>query len=277
MTTNVFKIALCFSGQARTWKYSLPNIKNFFNADVHRETNQSLQYDYFIHTWDISHHRYNTTTWDVDTEILSLDDQIQLKKLCNPKYIEIEDFEKFKQNTNTLLSFDPMFYSFMKSINYKRKYELENDFEYDMVIKVRLDTIYDPSRPFLLHKIEPLVAYTCTTISKFINEFHYNNFDDVLFYSDSKTMDLIAHTYRIHKQKRLNQSSQIIENNEDPSFFYGPGCLLYNTMVDMAIHPHCFTSIPWYVVRKKVVESRLDPTSHLEWESVKKLCMDWYR
>ena len=273
----MFKVALCFSGQARYWKYSLPNIKQFFSFNIHPETRQPVEYDYFIHTWDINHYRHNTKSWNFDIEILSSKDQTRLKKLYNPKYIEIENFKNFKDNNQPVLSFDPMFYSFMKSIYYKREYELENDFEYDIVIKVRLDTIYDPTQVFLLHKVEPLVAYTSTTISKFISEFHYNNFDDVIFYSDSKTMDLIANTYRIHKQNRLTQNEQIHKNNEDPSFYYGPGCLLYNTMIDMSIHPYSFRSFPWYVGRNNVAKIGLDPTSLTDWETVKKLCMDWYR
>lgn len=273
---NLFRVALCFSGQSRYWKYCLPNIKNFFSLGIHPETKESIKYDYFIHTWDINHYRHNTNTWNFSSEVLSLDDQIEMKKLYNPIHIEIENFKKFKDDTQPL-SFDPMFYSFMKSIHYKREYELKNDFEYDIVIKIRFDAIYNTSQPFIFHKIEPMVGYTCTPISKFINEFHYNNFDDVIFYGDSKTMDLLSHTYRIHRQQRLEQKLQIIENNEDPSFHYGPGCLLYNTMVDMSIHPHCFRSFPWYVVRRNVAESGLDPISNSDWESVKKLCMDWYR
>lgn len=271
---NLFRVAVCFSGQARTWKYTLPNIQKFLSSSIHPESGQSVQFDYFIHTWNVSHYRHDANTWDFDVEELTLNDQLEIKSSYNPKYMEVGNFDKFKETHGSYKTFDPMFYSFMKSIHFKRNYELENDIEYDMVIKIRFDMIYDPRDPFFLHKIEPMIAYSCIPVGKFISEFHYNNFDDVLYYSDSKTMDLIAHTYRITHQKRIN-STDI--NNLDPSFYYGPGCLLYDTMIGMSIHPYCIRPTPWYVVRKTVVESGLDPISYSDWESLKKLCLDWYR
>ena len=252
-------------------------IKRFFREDfLHPELGCSVKYDTFIHTWDESHFRYNTTTWEADIVKLSAKDVEDMKAIFEPKHMEVESFQLFKSRTGTTRNFDPMFYSFMKSVHYKRLYELKHDFEYDMVIKVRLDTIYgNPANNFILHKIDPLVAYTCTPVSKFIYEFHYNNFDDVFYYADSKTMDLLADTYRIHNQKRQKEQEYTDNFDNEPEFYYGPGCLLYKTMVDLSIHPFCWNSFPWYVVRRNVAESNLDPIK--DWPKVVDMCMNWYR
>lgn len=271
---NPFRVALCFSGQSRTWKFCVNNIKNFFKSNAHPELGTPVQYDIFIHTWDVNYFRKNTKSWDSDIDPFTLQDQEDMRLLYNPIHMEVENFDSFKQSLNQFLAWDPFFYSFMKSVHFKRQYELANDFEYDLVIKVRPDTIYNPRSAFIFHKAEPMIGYSCTPVSKMIPEFHYNNFDDVLFYADSKTMDLIAHTYRIHKVKRLREQTLREQFNQDPEFFYGPGCLLYKTMVDMSIHPYCFNSYPWYVVRRNVEESKLDAIA--DWDRVAVMCQDWY-
>lgn len=265
-----FRIALCFSGQSRTWQYCVNNIKHFFRNRTHPETAQPLSYDIFIHTWDTNSYRNDTSTWEFTHE--QFNDYHEIKNAYNPVHLEIENWLEFKKNER---SFDGMFYSFMKSIHFKRQYELANDFEYDLVIKLRLDTIYTPYNPFIAHKVEPMIGYTCTPVSKMIPEFHYNNFDDVFFYGDSKTMDQIAHLYRTQVKKRIDEQELVHNMMHNEEFYYGPGCSLYRHMTDISIHPHCYFSFPWYVARKSVAESGLDPIA--DWEHVMKKCMDWYR
>ena len=42
-------IAVCLSGEARTWKYTAAAIKYFFSSDVHN-------YKFFGHTWNNSYY-----------------------------------------------------------------------------------------------------------------------------------------------------------------------------------------------------------------------------
>lgn len=272
---NSFKVALCFSGQARCWRTAVSNIKRFFSGSVHPETGQPVVYDTFIHTWDINTFRKNAMSQEYDIEPVTQQDQDELRKSYLPIKMEVESFDRFKNSTNQLFAWDPMFYSFMKSVHYKRSHELENDFEYDLVVKVRFDVIYDPKHPFVLHKVDSMVGYTGTPISKFFTELNYNNFDDVTYYGDSKTMDLLSHTYRLHKQKRAQQPSLRASHNEYPEFLYGPGCLLYKTMVDMTIHPCSYYRFAWYVVRKNVENSGLDSVE--DWDKISALCAEWYK
>ena len=42
------RVAVCFRGQLRTYKYTLENLKRFFNTINDGE----VTVDYFVHTWD---------------------------------------------------------------------------------------------------------------------------------------------------------------------------------------------------------------------------------
>jgi len=269
-----YRIALCFSGQPRTWEFAVKSIKHFFSRQDHPETFVPIKYDIFIHTWDTNSYRPNTATQEFTHEQVTPDLKQKLIEAYNPVDVCVDKWDGFLERTNSTRNFDGMFYSFMKSVHMKRKHELANDFEYDLVIKLRLDTIYNPHTNFIPHVMSPLMMYTCTPIAKFPFEFHYNNFDDVFFYGDSKTMDLASNIYYIHHQKAAPIDMTGI-GNVAPEFFYGPGTMIYRNLIDMSIHPTCFYSFPWYVVRKNVAESGLDPI--YDWEQVMKMCMDWYR
>jgi hypothetical protein len=276
---SLFRVALCFSGQARTWRSNVESIKRFFSNQKHPFPNnkikQSVQYDCFIHTWDVNNFRASTYDWDINLVPLPSEDPADMQDACNPIYMEVESYDAYCASTDRVLNWDPMFYSFMKSIHFKRNYELEKNFEYDLVVKVRLDTIWDIDQTFILHKAEPMVAYSCSPVGKFIIEFHYNNFDDVLFYGDSKTMDLIANTYRLHKQARSKEYKGEFKYNTNPELFFGPGCLLYKTLIDMSIHPTCTHAYKWYVIRKHVADLGLDFVK--DWKTVKEMSDNWYK
>lgn len=270
-----YRIALCFSGQARTWEFCVDNIKLFFSRTTHPETFALMKYDYFIHTWDTNTYRPNTQTQVYTDEPVPTDTEQKLRAAYDPVDFCMDTWPGFLERTNSNRNFDGMFYSFMKSVHMKRKYELANDFEYDMVIKLRLDTMYNPRQHFVAHAMSPLMCYSCTPVSRFPIEYHYNNFDDVFFYGDSKTMDLAANIYNIHRQKCNLYAKENPFNGNMPEFYYGPGCLLYKNLIDLSIHPTCYNSFPWYVVRQNVAASGLDPVN--DWNQVMTMCMDWYR
>ena len=150
------KIAVCLSGQSRTWFTAKDNIKKFFGDT-----------DYFIHSWDrntYNNYKEPNKYKPIDYKISKLE-QISIINNFEPKLYE---FEKFGNCINS--TWYPMYYSFMKSVWLKRKYELEHDFVYDIVIKARFDINYKGT--FLIHNVNQLVAYTNTpTFHKFVKEF----------------------------------------------------------------------------------------------------------
>lgn len=270
---DLYRIAVCFSGQPRYWRTAEQNIKQFFNPPGrrHPDTGQPLQVDFFIHTWNINTWRKPKTDHSIYEEV-EHSDREDLIKAFNPVAFQQENFDRQKYPR----SWDPMFYSLSKSLLLKREHELNNDFEYDLVIKARLDVIYPPHIHFPLMRIWPGVCYTITPISKFPSEFNYNNFDDVLFYGDSKTMDLVGDLYATYKTLHTPEA---IDKNEasfnlDTTLWYGPGCLLYEHLTNLSIHPDGSRGFEYAVVRSTAVDDNLDGIN--DYDKIRKKWFEWY-
>ena len=271
---NKIRVAVCLSGQVRHWKIAAPNIKRFFTMTVPTQLipdTDEITTDYFIHTWDtntwrnlkMEHHIYR------DEKHTDTDD---IKRIFEPKHFEQEEWIP----KNFPRAWDAMFYSAGKSIMSKRNYELDNDFEYDLVIKARFDVIYDTDYPFPLMRLGPGCCYTTTSISKFPSEFNANCFDDVMYYGDSRTMDLVGSlydTYKIHHSpKNVIASNDSV--NMDATVFYGPGTLLYDHFTKLNIHPDGNRHIRYAVVRSTATEAKLD--SIKDYHEIKRLSNEWY-
>lgn len=270
------RIAVCLSGQSRTWRTSSKNIKNYFNLpDVH--------VDYFIHTWDTNTYRDIEQMSDKKLDYKTSENESDNIKLeYNPVLMEFEVYDKTKYN-----NWEPLFYSFMKSVWLKKKHELENDFEYDIVIKARFDVNFKqegnnvfgkPFNKFYIHNVFPLVAYTANELfeDKFPTEFNQNHFDDVFFYSDSKTMDIISKIYTWYKDLNKTSILQLNKNEciKNQEYFYGPGTLLYTYLIKHTIHPMSKLCIPYYIVRKEVEELGLDSIN--DWEEILNISHKFY-
>jgi hypothetical protein len=268
-----YRIAVCLSGQARHWRSAADNIKQFFSSPnrLHPETGLPVAVDFFIHTWDTNTWRKPKTDHN-DFVMEKHGDRDDIIATFNPVGFEQEEF-KLEQHPR---AWDPLFHSFAKSLMLKREHELANQFEYDLVVKARLDVIYSPATWFPLMRTRPGICYTCTFTSKFATEFNYNNFDDVLFYGDSPTMDLvgdISATYKILHAPEL----VAIENSSldlDPTMWYGPGCLLYEHMTNLSIHPDSSRGFEYAVVRSTAVDARLDGIK--DYEQIRKKWFEWY-
>lgn len=271
-----FRVAICISGQARHWRVASKNIKKYFESNTnHKIFNVPIEYDYFIHTWDTNTWRYPKTHHTVFYDEKH-NDKDEIKKEFNPKYFELEEWipEKF------IRAWDALFYSFYRSLMLKRQYEVENNFEYDLVVKARFDVVYNPKHTFEIQNFNPGIfglipgiCYTVLNINKFPNEFNYNSFDDVIFYGDSKTMDLVGTLY--HSYQKLFDSEEFDYYDINPSFFYGPGSLLYEHMVNISIHPESLIHTEYCVVRSTALENGpLD--SVIDYEKIKEYSVNWY-
>jgi len=270
------RIAVCISGQPRTWKTAAKNIKNYFDLP-------GVTIDYFIHTWDTNSYRDLNDTSDKKMDYkITKEEADEIKNIYNPILMEFE-----KYDCTRFQRWNALFYSFMKSVWLKKKYELENDFEYDIVIKTRFDINFKqeginafgkPLNKFYLHEIYPLVGYTCNELfeHKFPTEFNQNHFDDVLFYSDSKTMDIISNIYFWYKNIIKVSEFQAYKNEyiSNHEFQYGPGTLLYSYLTKNTIHPMCKLCIPYYVVRKEAEINELDSIN--DWEQILDISHKFY-
>jgi hypothetical protein len=269
------KIAVCISGQSRTWKVAKENILKYFDVGA--------EVDYFIHTWDTNSYRESGETVQQKTDYKIDNSELQeLNEFFKPKKFVVDayDIDKYARNWNSL------FYSFMKSVWLKRKYELENDFKYDIVIKTRFDINFLQTglnkyghslSKFYIHPIIPMNAYCANSnFDRFPVEFNNTIFDDVIFYSDSETMDLISNVYRWNKEivDRGTNNREIGKFIEDMEYYIGPGALLYKHMINWNIYPTSKIVIPYYVVRKEALDKNLHSLN--DWKQIMDISKHWY-
>lgn len=140
------KAAICFSGQLRNlesgYSYTKPNIidSNTDDWDI----------DFFVHSWlDLQSFgkTYSAPSVEIASNPISNDVLYKLYEFYNPKKLMLEkqikfDEKNYAQNKASLII--PQYslskcYSIEKSIGLKRKYEQENNFEYDLVMSLRTD------------------------------------------------------------------------------------------------------------------------------------------
>lgn len=182
------KIAVCLSGQSRTFENCSSNIKEFFSS--HRNN----KFYFFGHTWD-------TNTYKVKVPA-----GIAIKKE------KINDLKLFETNLRNHFNFTElvveeeiyrpypwasMLYSMMRSNFLKQKYEAENNMMFDLVVRARFDVCYQPGTHFedYVHAIEEKCIYSNYGIMR--GEFFLPNPDDVIYFGSSLTMDLVDSLYNI--------------------------------------------------------------------------------
>jgi len=281
---TTYNIAVCLSGQSRTWRAAKENIINYFDVKINKDKNCKVNVDYFIHTWDTNSYRNKTQPrWEnVDCKIDNPNEESEIKFAFKPKLMEYETY-----NSDAFLeAWEGMFYSFMKSIELKRRYELMKDMTYDMVIKTRFDINFPqegvnkfglPINKFYVHSLKPFTAYASSpTPTRFPNEFNQVCFDDVFFYGDSTTMDITAQLYRWYKKiMNVGREQKVTQEFvQFPEFYYGPGTLLYKYLTNWNIHPYAEHANPYYVVRKEAEDKGLHSIN--DWQEIFNISKDWY-
>jgi hypothetical protein len=168
-----------------------------------------------------------------------------------------------------------LFYSLAQSIKLKREYEIENDFEYDLVIKTRPDVVFDPMYFFSWEPLEHNVLFT-TQGGIMEHEFYMYNANDMVFYGTSYTMDLMMSMY-FYRQK-------VLEGRElfDRKLFVGPvgpGVLMQEYFREygitaQTIQPNRHTFIETLV--KLGCPQDLDLFQHNDFHKMEKYFRDWY-
>lgn len=189
------KIAICLNGQPRTWEKCYPRWLEILSSQG--------DIDFFFHMWN-----YNTlpslmATYNGGTKIIDQPlEQSELDKIVETlkpkKYI----FEPRKHisywNTNIPVNKQfgnwscEQFYSLYYSSLLKKQYEIENDFRYDIVIRLRTDLWFEEN--LVLETPRPNIVYT-THCAEDPN-FSVYRVGDIFFYADSYTFDQMALFYK---------------------------------------------------------------------------------
>ena len=261
------KIAICMSGQLRQWEMAKENQKWFW------ESSGAKQIDYFIHTWNYSGDREGVSQPYIMRDV-SREEFDKVVDWYKPKGCMFDDRKQDFFFTNDHGS--RLLYSRAHSMMLKRQYEIDNDFEYDLVIKTRPDVVFDPIYHFSWELLENNILYA-TQGGIMETEFHMFNTNDMVFYGNSYTMDLVMQMY-FYRQQMLDQRDIIKDKLFTGSI--GPGVLMQEYFRDyvittQSIQPKRSTFIETWV--ELGCPQDLNLMDHNDFHKMEKYFRDWYK
>jgi hypothetical protein len=180
------RIAICFSGQLRTWKNCVETWKNIIPDSA----------DIFCHFWD-----YNTSpNWINDGKNPQFIDSKEISEfldIMKPKKYLIENYRPVQpidpKQIITYHGYLSQFYGILRAARLKKQYEIENDIQYDVVVRSRYDNFYVST---------PKDSFTFVRPNTF-HGFHFGwdaderigRIGDMFWFADSETYDIISDFY----------------------------------------------------------------------------------
>lgn len=189
------RIAICLSGQPRTWKECLPN----WLEKIQRQG----QVDFFFHLWD-----YNTLPSilaslnggiKIRDELINDEEKRDIIDVLNPKKYIFEsrkpinywncDLPSDKQFGNWTAE---QFYSLYYVSLLKREYEMEHRFRYDAVLRIRTDLWFN--QDFVIER--PIANQMYSTHCSYDATYNVYRVGDIFYYADSHTFDEIARIWK---------------------------------------------------------------------------------
>lgn len=236
------KIAICLSGQPRSIEFATASILNYFS-------NSEFTCDYFCHSWD-----YNTWKCRDANGIFKTDDETvdvqwleTMIQRFNPIKYKIQDRNVIYHHKKWYnMPWASMLYSGMAATHMKKEYEMEHDFVYDCVVRLRYDVIFPPDSRFNIHpsRLQERTLYH-TTQFRMSSEYNLLNTNDVFFYGDSWGMDIAGDTFR---NVDRNWPARI-----DDMPINGPGTLISDYCIPMNVeHRVDFYNKHEIVLRKEM-------------------------
>jgi ribosomal protein S17E len=187
------RIAVCFSGQMRTALDARKSIIKFLG-------NHLLNVDFFFHTWDVKSEKklFGDLRDDVDytnEHYECLNKLLKIVKVYKPKKYVVESHEDFIGGMENKKNNPSLWYSWYRSLKLVKDFEKENGFEYDVVIKMRFDVIYEPN------------VVLDDLFVKYLSRIESGEFfaDSIWKLDDEKNRDLIHDVFYIHNSKIINR------------------------------------------------------------------------
>ena len=123
-----------------------------------------------------------------------------------------------------------MLYSIQQANLLKRKYEIQNNFDYNLVIKTRYDMLMPPGKEFGTRQIDQRVLYYSLGNRGLVHtDVGKHGLSDIIFWGDSPTMDIACDTYRYYNWQAYPRYLQLMTGNMiDPQdSMLSPGTLIY--------------------------------------------------
>lgn len=241
------RTALLLCGQMRTFDH--PKVLEYMNRLI-----EKFDCDVFISTWK----NRGVSMWTIrnfSSEIYEndLDDVITKKsidKLLNVRDYEILDYDDYlntkcsddirsllnrwynNREFNLGISSNPQFYTMYVASKMKQKYEQENGFVYDVVIKSRPDFLQVNNN---VEKYFDKLENTCYHINTGYF-FVPNRVYDIFLMSDSKSMDIICNSWVDYDKLSESNYSRHLGK-------YDPCRLLYAQCMQNGIKTESFDKI----------------------------------
>ena len=223
------RIAICLSGQPRTWKRCY---KSWFNAISHLG-----EVDVFYHLWN-----YNTLPnsaagfmqCELPNVEITKEEECEIYDILQPKACQVESIRTFPvfNSTNSKVE-NPIawwtrnqFYGLKKCAFIKREYEIRNNFEYNIVFRFRTDIELNYRVPENFVP-KPNTMYTCVNL----HDPKYNTYrvGDIFYYADSYTYDQMSNFYDAFN---YIDALHVVPNYSD----YPPELAFYYYMKSMGIN-----------------------------------------
>ena len=207
------RIALCLSGQPRTWKKCYQTWIDTFS--------KWGEIDFFCHLWDFNSDtnlvQYQFNLYE-ETKISNLEKKEILEALKPKKVVFQTKKDNFPEYSKAVINkiapwSNSQFYGVWRCANLKRQYEIENDFEYDLVVRLRTDLIFGDG--IELSNISPCTIYGCHS-NTYDKEYEVPRFGDIFFFSDSLTYDHISMFY--YSLKFIDASHAVLGKSKSYDF-----------------------------------------------------------
>lgn len=187
------KIAVCFSGQLRTWKKVFNTWKYIVDDNIF-----DFEIDYFFHLF-----KENTIPKvginQVDLDLIDVDDY-EVQELINifkPKKYKIESQQSFVNTLDRSKYLNPyicQYYSMLQSAELKHQYEIENNFKYDICVKSRYDLNF---KHFIINPEDDIRSNCYYGYNPILDDnYEVKIITDLFFYSDSQTFDFVSSYYK---------------------------------------------------------------------------------
>jgi len=219
MKNEIFKptLAIILSGNIRTWELCKDSFINTFNG---------LNPDIFVSTYDrkYEYHPYiKSQLPPFDEVILSNDDIISFLSELNVVYTEIEnsaiidrmvEIRSLSFNEN-MTNIDSCYKQFRKIQNCTKKiikYENENDFKYDYIIKARFDTPFNNTDVFPSDDTKVLINNVAVQPSDWFISSKRDNFINVIDFMMNEFYEFKYHNSNDRPPHQLFQNA-INHNN----------------------------------------------------------------
>lgn len=255
------KIAVCFSGEPRFFAQCADNINKFFSST------RNNTYYYFAHTWTSDSYKIKTDhgVFLEHSPIYEKNDlSSELKKYYNFQKLCVEDKKQVHGSP-----WENHFYTILRSNLEKKKYEIENNFMFDLVIRCRFDLLFMPNLTFedyFLKAQRYLIIQEKTlygSIGLMHSELFLPNFDDVFYSGSSLTMDLIDQNLFFLS---IPPKTKIVQGiNEFDEFNpyticrdFGPGVIISRWMNKKNIIG-CNIDRPFLILRKQLLDKINEP------------------